>query len=244
MTSALSAADLGIEFAINRKRRRTAKEILTGRGRSQGGSFWALRHITFDVAPGETVGVVGRNGSGKSTLLKLIAGVLYPDEGSVSVDGSVATLLSLSSGFSRDLTARDNIYLVGSLHGLDRDEIDQRFDDIVGFAEIERFIDTPMRHFSSGMRARLGFGIVNSLEDPIVLIDEVLAVGDQAFRRKCYATIDRFKEQGRTMFIVSHSERQVARLCERSMYLREGSLIDDGPTERVLARYKEEDAVS
>ena len=234
-TTPIQVEGLGIRFVRNRKRRIRLKDLMLGRTREID-TFWALRDVSFTVGRGETVGVVGANGSGKSTLLKLMAGVLIPDEGHVTMTGHVAPLLELSSGFARDLTARDNIYLSGVIHGLSRDSIEERLDAIVEFAEIGEFLDTPVRHFSSGMKARLGFALITQLDHPIMLIDEALAVGDARFRRKCLTTIEEMHED-RTVLIVSHNNRHIERLCDRVLLLERGNLVADGPTAEVLPRY-------
>jgi ABC-2 type transport system ATP-binding protein len=237
----ISADGLGIRFDRHRGRRagRSLKNLLTGRTPkpSKKKSFWALRDVSFEVAPGEAVGLVGANGHGKSTLLKLIAGVLLPDEGTVAVNGGVAPLIEVTGGFVGDLTARDNIWLTAGLHGLDKRQIEERFDEIVEFAEVENFLDTPFRHFSSGMKVRLGFSVVTTLDEPIVLVDEVLAVGDRAFREKCYQRMTDLLAGGRTLFLVSHSENDLRRFCTRGLYLREGRLVGDGPIEDALESY-------
>src|SRR5262249_30979977 len=162
------------------------------------------KDISFTVNEGDAVGVIGRNGTGKSTLLKLIAGVLIPDEGHIATYGRVAPLLELSAGFSTDLTGRENVQIVAALHGLSRAEIKDRMPDIVNFAEIGEFFDTPVRHYSTGMRVRLGFAVIAQLTHPVLLVDEVLAVGDKEFKDKCYATIERMLSEGRTLVLVSH----------------------------------------
>src|SRR4051812_17645865 len=208
--------------------------LFTGRSTSPRGSFWALRDVSFEVRQGEAVGLVGANGQGKSTLLKLIAGVLLPDEGHVGVRGGVAPLIELTGGFVGDLTARDNIWLTAGLHGLSKAQIAARFDEIVEFAEIGDFLDTPFRHFSSGMQVRLGFSVITTLDEPIILVDEVLAVGDKRFREKCYKRMDEIITEGKTLFLVSHSEADLRRFCRRGLYLRQGELVTDGPIEAAL----------
>jgi ABC-2 type transport system ATP-binding protein len=238
-TPVISAHELGIRFLRNRRARLSLRELLyKGESTSPRGSFWALRGVSFDVHQGEAVGLVGANGQGKSTLLKLIAGVLLPDEGTVGVRGGVAPLIELTGGFVRDLTARDNIWLTAGLHGLTRAEIEERFDDIVAFAEIGDFLDTPFRHFSSGMQVRLGFSVVTTLDEPVVLVDEVLAVGDKRFKEKCYTRMEELVGGGRTLFLVSHNERDLRRFCTRGLYLNGGVLKEDGPVEDALAAYE------
>jgi ABC-2 type transport system ATP-binding protein len=238
-TPVISAHELGIRFLRNRRARLSLRELLfKGESTSPRGSFWALRGVSFDVHQGEAVGLVGANGQGKSTLLKLIAGVLLPDEGTVGVRGGVAPLIELTGGFVGDLTARDNIWLTAGLHGLTRQEIEERFDDIVAFAEIGDFLDTPFRHFSSGMQVRLGFSVVTTLDEPVVLVDEVLAVGDKRFKQKCYTRMEELVRGGRTLFLVSHNERDLRRFCTRGLYLNGGVLKEDGPVEDALAAYE------
>lgn len=234
----ITANDLGVRFRRNRGSRRSFKDLFSGKRRkSQSGEFWALRNVSFSVQPGEAIGVVGRNGQGKSTLLKLVAGVLLPDEGKVKVHGGVAPLIELTGGFAGDLTVRDNIHLTAGLHGLTRSEIADRFDAIVDFAESADVLDTPFKHLSSGMKVRVAFAVVSQLDEPVLLVDEVLAVGDKAFRNKCYRRIDELLAEGRTLFLVSHSERDLRRFCTRGLYLDGGKLQFDGPVEEALDRY-------
>jgi ABC-2 type transport system ATP-binding protein len=236
----ISVHDLGVEFYRSRRRRMQLRELLFhGRSSAPKESFWALRNISFDIHAGEAVGLVGGNGGGKSTLLKMIAGVLLPDEGSVEVTGGVAPLIELTGGFVGELSARDNIYLTAGLHGLSKERIEERFDEIVDFAgpEVRAGLDTPYRHFSSGMKVRLGFAVVTTLDEPIVLVDEVLAVGDRAFREKCYKRMESMLADGRTLFLVSHSETDLRRFSTRGLYLKRGTLMMDGPMADVLDRY-------
>jgi ABC-2 type transport system ATP-binding protein len=234
----ISVADAGIRFKRNRRARRTFKDLFAGRNRrSRPGEFWALRDVNFTVASGEAIGVVGRNGQGKSTLLKLVAEVILPDEGSVSVHGGVAPLIEITGGFVDELTVRDNVFLTAGLHGMKRSEIEERFDEIIDFAEIGDFLDTPYKHLSSGMKVRIAFAVISRLEEPIILVDEVLAVGDKAFREKCYRRIEELLAGGRTLFFVSHNERDLKRFCTRGLYLDKGALVLDAPIEDVLARY-------
>lgn len=229
---------LGIRFKRSRNARRNFKDLFAGRNRrTLPGEFWALRDVGFSVAPGEAIGVVGRNGQGKSTLLKLVAQVMLPDEGSVAVSGGVAPLIEITGGFVNDLTVRDNVYLTAGLHGMRRREIDERYDEILDFAELRDFVDTPYKHLSSGMKVRLAFAVISRLEEPILLVDEVLAVGDKRFRDKCYARIDELLAGGRTLFFVSHSERDLLRFCDRGLYLDRGQLVLDGPIRDVVDRY-------
>lgn len=189
------------------------------------------------MRPGESIGVVGRNGQGKSTLLKLVAGVLLPDEGSVYVNGGVAPLIEITGGFVGDLTVRENVRLTSGLHGMSKAEVAERYDEIIGFAELEDFQDTPYRHLSNGMKVRLAFAVVSQLDEPIMLVDEVLAVGDKAFREKCYARIDEMLAAGRTLFFVSHREADLRRFCERGLYIKNHKLEMDGTLSDVLQQY-------
>lgn len=235
---AIHVEDLGVRFRRGRRGGRSLKDLFGGATRrTRPGEFWALRHVSFDVQRGEAIGVVGRNGQGKSTLLKLVAGVLLPDEGSVTVHGGVAPLIEITGGFVGDLTVRENVRLTAGLHGMTKAEIARRFDDIIGFAELEDFVDTPYKHLSSGMKVRLAFAVVSQLDEPTLLVDEVLAVGDKAFREKCYRRIDELLAEGRTLFFVSHNEKDLRRFCTRGLYLDKGGLKMDAPIDDVLDAY-------
>lgn len=228
----------GIRFKRNRSSRRSFKDLLAGSARrSRPDEFWALRGVSFDVHEGEAIGVVGRNGQGKSTLLKLVAEVMLPDEGSVHVNQGVAPLIEITGGFVNDLSVRDNVYLTAGLHGMTRAEVDARFDEIIDFAEIGKFVDTPYKHLSSGMKVRIAFAVISQLEEPILLVDEVLAVGDKAFRKKCYDRIRQMLDEGRTMFFVSHNESDLRRFCTRGLLLDHGKLELDTDLETVLDVY-------
>ncbi|GAB3817247.1 ABC transporter ATP-binding protein [Micromonospora zhanjiangensis] len=237
----IEARDLGIRFVRNRRRQLRLREMFIHRGgrQPQANEFWPLRHCTFDIQPGEAVGVIGKNGTGKSTTLRLIAGVLIPDEGSIKVRGNVAPLLELSAGFSNDLTGRENVHLVGSLHGLSPQFLKAKFDEIVDFAgeQVQKAIDTPVRHYSSGMKVRLGFSVISQLHHPILLVDEVMAVGDAEFRQKCYTTIERLLAEGRTLVLVSHNESDLTRFCTRGLFLDKGELKLDGTVREALDAY-------
>jgi len=229
---------VGIRFKRNRSSRRSFKDLFAGRDRrSRPGEFWALQDVSFAVHPGESIGVVGRNGQGKSTLLKLVAQVMFPDVGTVRVEGGVAPLIEITGGFVNDLSVRDNVYLTAGLHGMPKREIDATFDEIIEFAGIQDFVDTPYKHLSSGMKVRIAFSVISRLEEPILLVDEVLAVGDKAFRDKCFKRIDELLAEGRTLFLVSHSERDLLRFCTRGLYLDKGKLVLDGPIQDVLDKY-------
>lgn len=237
----ITVAGAGIRFRRNRRSRRSFKDLFAGRKRrARGDEFWALRDVSFSVRAGEAIGVVGRNGQGKSTLLKLVAEVILPDEGTVKVHGGVAPLIEITGGFVDDLTVRENVYLTAGLHGMTRGEIQERFDEIIDFAEIGEFLDTPYKHLSSGMRVRVAFAVISRLEEPIMLVDEVLAVGDKAFREKCYKRIEELLAGGRTLFFVSHNEKDLRRFCSRGLYLDKGALVLDSTIDDVLARYNSE----
>ena len=242
----IEARGLGVKFSKSRKKRSKVREVAMRRNKAaasyQSNDFWPLRDVTFDIQSGEAVGVIGRNGTGKSTLLKLIAGVLIPDEGSVVCHGRVAPLLELSAGFSGDITGRDNVHLVGALHGLSKSELRQKFDAIVDFAGVQDFIDMPVRHYSSGMKVRLGFAVLTQLPHPVLLVDEALAVGDKDFKKKCYDTITRMLAEGRTLVFVSHSEKDLTRFCKRGLFLDAGKLVVDGPIDDALVAYRGEEA--
>ena len=238
MAPVIAVDGLGVRFRRNRGARRSFKDLFSSRQRrTRPDDFWPLRNVTFHVQPGEAIGVVGRNGQGKSTLLKLVAGVLLPDEGSVRVTEGVAPLIEITGGFVDDLTVRDNVYLTAGLHGMSKAEIDERFDSIIDFAEIGDFVDTPYKHLSSGMKVRIAFSVIAQLEEPVLLVDEVLAVGDRGFREKCYKRIEELLAGGRTLFFVSHNEKDLRRFCQRGLYLDKGKLVLDGPIGDVLELY-------
>ena len=239
----ISVRDAGIRFKRNRRSSRSFKDLFAGRNRrKRADEFWALRDVTFDVRPGEAIGVVGRNGQGKSTLLKLVAQVMLPDEGHVHVGAGVAPLIEITGGFVGDLSVRDNVFLTAGLHGMSRAEIRDAFDEIIDFAEIGDFVDTPYKHLSSGMKVRIAFAVISRLDEPVILVDEVLAVGDKAFREKCYKRIDELLAGVRTLFFVSHSDKDLRRFCTRGLYLDKGRLQFDGSIEDALARYAADSA--
>lgn len=203
--------------------------------------FWALRDINLEVPQGEAVGIVGRNGAGKSTLLKLMSRITMPTEGRIRLRGRVASLLEVGTGFHPELTGSENIYLNGAILGMTRNEIRRKFDSIVDFAEIEKFLDTPVKRYSSGMYVRLAFAVAAHLEPEILVVDEVLAVGDQTFQRKCLGKMDEVATQeGRTVLFVSHHAAMITALCSRAIRLEKGRLVDDGPSNEVIERYQNE----
>ncbi|WP_349863037.1 ABC transporter ATP-binding protein [Leifsonia sp. WHRI 6310E] len=241
MAAVIDVRGLGVRFRRNRGARRSFKDLFASRERrTRPDDFWPLRDVSFQVESGEAIGVVGRNGQGKSTLLKLVAGVLLPDEGSVRVHEGVAPLIEITGGFVDDLTVRDNVYLTAGLHGMTRAQIDARFGEIIDFAEIGDFVDTPYKHLSSGMKVRIAFSVISQLEEPVLLVDEVLAVGDRGFREKCYRRIDELLAGGRTLFFVSHNEKDLRRFCARGLYLDKGRLVLDGPISDVLDLYNQD----
>jgi ABC-type polysaccharide/polyol phosphate transport system ATPase subunit len=209
---------------------------LTGRA-DRPKEFWPLRDVSFEIRRGELVGVIGVNGSGKSTLLRLIAGAAYPNEGELAVRGRIAPLLALGAGFHPDMTGRECIEINATALGLSKQEIAERLDTIIAFAELTDFIDTPVRYYSSGMLARLGFSVAVHTDPDLMLVDEVLAVGDHAFQLKCMARIESLHQGGTTIVFVSHSAEQVQRLCDRVLWLKQGRLVADGPAEEILAAY-------
>ena len=199
--------------------------------------FWGLRNVSFRIAPGRTVGVVGRNGAGKSTLLRLIGGVGRPDEGAIQVEGQVRALLNLGAGFHTELTGRENLFVNGVIGGLTRRELMNRFDSIVAFSELEEFIDCPLRTYSTGMQMRLAFSIAIHSDPDVLLIDEVLAVGDLAFQRKCLDRIAQLKTGGCAIILVSHDAGVVQQLCEETLWLRAGNVAAYGPSSIVIPQY-------
>lgn len=199
--------------------------------------IWALKDVSFEVAPGEVVGIIGRNGAGKSTLLKILSRITRPTKGRVALNGRVGSLLEVGTGFHSELTGRENVFLNGAVLGMTRREIENKFDEIVAFAETEQFLDTPVKHYSSGMTVRLAFAVAAHLEPEILIIDEVLAVGDTAFQRKCLGKMNEVAKAGRTVLFVSHDLTAVNTLCERAILLQDGAIARAGPTRDVTAHY-------
>ncbi|MGH9321279.1 MAG: ABC transporter ATP-binding protein [Vicinamibacteria bacterium] len=243
MASAIEVRKLGKQFRrFHRNRPSTLQEAvfrgLRGLGRID--RFWALRDVDFDVAEGRMLGVLGVNGAGKSTLLRLIGGVGKPDEGTVRAKGRIGGLLGLGVGFHPELTGRENVFVNGVICGLRRSEVSERFDSIVGFAELEEFIDHPLRTYSSGMQLRLAFAIAVHIQAAILLIDEVLAVGDLRFRQKCLERIMHLKDDGGTIVLVSHDTELLARLCDEALWLSSGRVEAHGPPRIVVQRYERE----
>ena len=236
-TPAIRVEALWKNFRLYHERNRYIKAAMLRGRRARYEEFWALQDVNLTVAKGATVGVIGSNGSGKTTLLKCLTGIYTPERGSVSIDGNLAALLELGAGFHPELSGTENIYLNGSIMGMSRKEIDDKFDSIVNFAGLEQFIDTPVKNFSSGMTVRLGFSIATHVEPEVLLIDEVLSVGDQAFQRKSTEKIEQFRRDGRTILVVSHSLGLVQQLCDTVVWLEKGHVKMIGPATEVIAEY-------
>lgn len=211
------------------------------RQRNNGGrddTVWALKDVSFDVMPGEVMGIIGSNGAGKSTLLKVLSRIIEPTSGRVELYGRVASLLEVGTGFHPDLSGRENVYLNGAILGMKRREIDARFDEIVAFAEVEKFIDTAVKHYSSGMYLRLAFAVAAHLDPEVLIVDEVLAVGDANFQKKCLGKMDDVTRSGRTVLLVTHSLGMVTQHCKRAILLNEGGIIKSGGGKEVVAHYE------
>lgn len=215
---------LSKRFRLFHERHQSLKQSLLNRRRSNYEDFWALRDISFDVPTGETFGIIGHNGSGKSTLLKCLTKILQPDEGSVAVNGSISALLELGAGFHPELSGRENVFLNAAILGVPRRQIEQRFDEIVDFSGLEKFIDTPVKNYSSGMFVRLGFAVAINVDPDVLIIDEVLAVGDADFQAKCGDKIADFRERDKTIVLVTHAMEDVVRLCKRAAWIDHGEL--------------------
>jgi lipopolysaccharide transport system ATP-binding protein len=235
---AISVENLSKCFHIYSKPSDRLKQMLFGGKKQYFNEFWAVKDISFDIKKGETIGIVGRNGSGKSTLLQLVCGILEPTGGSIKANGRIAALLELGSGFNPEFTGRDNVYMNATILGLSRSEIDARFDDIAEFADIGQFIEQPVKTYSSGMMMRLAFAVAINVEPQILIIDEALSVGDELFQRKCFARIQKIKENGATILFVSHSGGTVMELCDRAILLHAGELILSGSPKQIIGNYQ------
>lgn len=235
---AVDVSSVSKTFRIYHGKNPSLKDAILKRKRVTYEEFLALDDVSFSVYRGETFGVIGPNGSGKSTLLKLIAGILVPNSGKIVINGSVSALLELGAGFHADLTGRENIYINAAILGMKKKEIDKKFDEIVRFSELERFIDTPIKNYSSGMYMRLGFSVAINVNPDILLVDEVLAVGDQAFQSKCYQVIYDFMRRGKTIIIVSHDLETISDLCKRAAFLKDGKIEDIGNPIVVINKYR------
>lgn len=239
-TTAISVEDLSKRFRIYHERNQSVKSAVMRRGRASFEEFWALQDVNLEIPYGGTFGLVGHNGSGKSTLLKCLARILVPDKGAVRVNGRVSALLELGAGFHPELSGRDNVYLNGAILGLSKRDLASKFDEIVEFAGLEQFIDTPVKNYSSGMYVRLGFSVAINVDPDILLVDEVLAVGDQAFQQRSAAKFQEFKDAGKTIVVVSHSLGSVRELCDQVAWLDHGRVLEAGDTDEIVARYAEQ----
>ena len=233
-SNAITVEGLGKKFRLMQDRNWTLKATLLAGHRTRYEEFWALRDVSFEIPTGETFGIIGGNGSGKSTLLKVLAGILRADEGSAIARGRLSALLELGAGFHPELTGRENVYLNGSILGFTSREIRNLFDDIVEFAELEQFIDEPVRNYSSGMYMRLGFSVAIHVEPEILLVDEILAVGDLTFQKRCLDRFARLRDEGRTIVVVSHDLDMIGRLCDSSVWINKGELASVGSSSSVL----------
>ena len=238
--NAIEVEGVSKRFRLTTERHSSLKERAVRFGRRRPSEeLWALRDVSLDVERGQTVGLLGHNGSGKSTLLKCIGGILQPTEGVIRTAGRLASLLELGAGFHPDLTGRENVYLNASILGMSKRDIDARFDDIVGFAELERFIDQQVKHYSSGMYVRLGFAVATNVDPDVLLVDEVLAVGDEAFQRKCLDRVRQFQQEGRTIVFVTHAADLVRQICDRAAVLDHGDLVAWGPPSEAVRVFRE-----
>ena len=235
----IDVRDVKKKFRVYRDRGNTLKERLLFAGRRKHEDHWVLKGISFQVRRGEAVGLIGENGCGKSTTLKMLTKILYPDEGTITMNGRVSSLIELGAGFHPDLSGRENIYTNASIFGLSRREIDRRLEGIIAFSELEEFIDHPVRTYSSGMYMRLAFAVAINVDADILLIDEILAVGDAAFQAKCFAKMQEIKAKGTTIVIVSHAMAQLEQICERSIWIEDGVIRMDGAPRDVHPHYME-----
>lgn len=238
---AINAQDLGVQYSLRFTRKTTVRHTLTRRLRPADGetTFWALKNVSFKVVRGESLAVIGPNGAGKSTLLQVLAGIITPSAGVVEVDGHVSSLLTLGAGFDAELTGRDNIRLAGAFMGLDHRLVEERLPQMVDYADIGPFIDAPLKTYSAGMRARLGFAIATSVEPDILLLDEVLATGDAAFREKSKARVLELVRQAKAIVLVTHDMTWVTEYCNRAMLLEKGRIVAEGKPEEVVAIHRE-----
>lgn len=226
---------------------RAARSLFSGNGRTASAEesiFWALRDVSFEVKHGEVIGVIGRNGAGKSTLLKILSRITQPTEGRAVIQGRLGSLLEVGTGFHSELSGRDNVYLNGAILGMRHEEVDAKFDEIVAFADVEKFIDTPVKHYSSGMHMRLAFSVAAHLETDVLLIDEVLAVGDSSFQKKCLGKMGEVARGGRTVLFVSHNSAAIEALCDRCIWLKDGRLAGQGEPSALLSQYLTADGLN
>jgi lipopolysaccharide transport system ATP-binding protein len=241
MTVAIEAEGVSKLYRIGKRARyRTLRDTIASqfrREKDDSGNVWALRDVSFDVRQGEALGIIGRNGAGKSTLLKILSRITPPTEGRIQIIGQVGSLLEVGTGFHLELTGRENVYLSGAILGMKKRQIDERFDEIVAFAEVQKFIDTPVKYYSSGMQVRLAFAVAAHLEPEILLVDEVLAVGDASFQKKCLGKMGDVAHRGRTVLFVSHNLPAVAELCERCLWIEAGRVVANGTPQQVILSY-------
>lgn len=239
--NAIESIDVSKKFRIYHEKNVNFKyaviDLVKGKKSSKYDEFWALKNININIKNGETVGLIGVNGSGKSTLLKLIGKILYPNTGYIKTTGKIATLIELGAGFHPELTGRENIYINASILGFSKGEIDERFDEIIDFSGLEKFINNPIKSFSSGMYLRLGFAVAINVNPDILLTDEILAVGDENFQKKCFKRIEEFKKKGKTIVYVSHDLGSVEMICDRVFLLDNGELVSEGKPVDVISEY-------
>ena len=238
MTGAITIDGVGKRFRRYTERATSVKARVTRFRKTSANMFWALRDVSLEIEEGQTLGLIGPNGSGKTTLLKIVAGILRPTEGRVITRGRIAALLALGAGFHQELSGRENVYLNASILGLSRQQTDRIFDDIVGFAELEDFIDSQVKFYSSGMYVRLGFAVAVNVDPAILLVDEVLAVGDEGFQRKCLDKVASFQEEGRTIVFVTHNADQVLKVCHRAVMLEHGVVREQGDPKEVVREFR------
>jgi len=236
---AVRVNDISKKFRLYHERNQSLKSAILRGKASRHEDFWALRDVTFEVKQGQTHGLIGSNGSGKSTLLKCLAKIYWPTSGDIEYRGRMASLLEVGSGFHLELSGRENIYLNGSILGMSKKEIDRKFDEIVDFSGVERFLDQPVKNYSSGMYVRLGFSIAINVDPDILVVDEVLSVGDEEFQRKCFQKFRELKAEGKTVIIVTHAMPVVRELCDTATWLRSGSVARVGPSGTVVDAYLE-----
>jgi len=235
---AVRVDDVSKKFRLYQERNQTLKSAILRGKRSQHEDFWALSNVSFDVIEGHTHGLIGANGSGKSTLLKCLAKIYWPTEGNIEYRGRMASLLEVGSGFHLELSGRENIYLNGSILGMSRKEIDRKFDSIVDFSGVEKFLDQPVKNYSSGMYVRLGFSIAIHVDPDILVVDEVLSVGDEEFQRKSFQKFLEFKEKGKTIILVTHTMQVVRDICDTATWINKGEMMTTGEASAVVDQYR------
>ncbi len=236
----VSIDKVGVRFRLQLEKTETLKETFINflRRKNAYRDLWALEDVTVKVMPGESIGIVGRNGSGKSTLLKVISGVYEPTTGTRAVNGTISALIELGAGFNPELTGRENVFLAGAIMGFNKAEMKERYQGIVDFAELHDFMDTPIKNFSSGMYARLGFSIATQVDADLLIIDEILGVGDEAFQKKSFGRIEAHLAAGKTAIFVSHDASAVERICQRAVVLDHGHIVHEGPTHEAIEAYR------